>query len=566
MEQLSPMDASFLYFETANAPMHIGSVAIYDQATVDGGVLAFKEILKNYESRLHLARSFRQRIVRVPLSLDHPYWLEDPDFDLEYHVRHIALPKPGDWRQLCIQVARLHARPMDTTRPLWEFTVIEGLDNVEGLPKGSFAIVSKVHHAAIDGVSGAEMTAAVHDIEVDAVPPPPEKAWLPERMPTAVELLSRTSVNNVRQPFKLARVVAESVPALARLGIGLSAGKLKRVGAVPRTRFNGKVSPHRVFDGRSFKLSDIRAIKNAVEGATVNDAVIAIVGGALNKYLSSKNELPKDSLIAMAPISVRSKDQQKSAGNQVSAMSVAVRSDIADPLERLVAVFESTTNSKEMTNAIGASTLTDYSQFIPSTVAGLAARLYTNLGLANRITPIFNTVITNIPGPQIPLYMTGARLVTQFGLGPILDGMGIIHPVFSYCGEITISFTSCREMIPDPAFYAACIQESFDEMLAATRGKHVKTGAAGRAGIARAAVPAEVAAAEAAAVKEKLGQKSTQKPAQKPAQNPAQETTKKQAAAKRAGSKKPAAKKAGPTEAASLADTQVVPPRIEAAE
>ncbi|HEY4343534.1 MAG TPA: wax ester/triacylglycerol synthase family O-acyltransferase, partial [Parvibaculum sp.] len=520
-----------------------------DQATVDGGVLAFKEILKNYESRLHLARSFRQRIIRVPLSLDHPYWLEDPDFDLEYHVRHIALPKPGDWRQLCIQVARLHARPMDTTRPLWEFTVIEGLDNVEGLPKGSFAIVSKVHHAAIDGVSGAEMTAAVHDVEPDAVPAPPETPWLPERVPTSVELLSRTSVNNVRQPFKLARVVMESVPALARLGIGLSAGKLKRVGAVPRTRFNGKVSPHRVFDGRSFKLSDIRAIKNAVEGATVNDAVIAIIGGALNKYLSSKNELPKDSLIAMAPISVRSKDQQKSAGNQVSAMSVAVRSDIADPLERLVAVFESTTNSKEMTNAIGASTLTDYSQFIPSTVAGLAARLYTNLGLANRITPFFNTVITNIPGPQIPLYMTGARLVTQFGLGPILDGMGIIHPVFSYCGEITISFTSCREMIPDPAFYAECIQESFEEMLAATKGQHVKTGAGARTGLTRAAVPAEVAAAEAAAVKKKL----EQKPA------------KKQATAKRAAPKKTAAKKAKPAEAASLADTEVAP-RIEAAE
>ncbi|MDR3500329.1 MAG: wax ester/triacylglycerol synthase family O-acyltransferase [Parvibaculum sp.] len=549
MEQLSPMDASFLYFETANAPMHIGSVAIYDQSTVKGGVLGFKEILKNYEARLHLARSFRQRIIRVPMSLDHPYWLEDPDFDLEFHVRHIALPKPGDWRQLCIQVARLHARPLDTNRPLWEFTVIEGLDNVEGLPKNSFAIVSKVHHAAIDGVSGAEMTAAVHDLTPDATPTPPEKPWLPERVPTAVELLSRTSINNVRQPFKLAQVVASSIPALARLGIGLSAGKLKRVGAVPRTRFNGQVSPHRVFDGRSFKLADIRAIKNAVEGATVNDAVIAIVGGALRKYLESKHELPKDSLIAMAPISVRSPGQQKSAGNQVSAMSVAVRSDIADPLERLVAVFESTTNSKEMTNAIGASTLTDYSQFIPSTVAGLAARLYTNLGLANRITPIFNTVITNIPGPQVPLYMTGARLVTQFGLGPILDGMGIIHPVFSYCGEITISFTSCREMIPDPAFYAECIQESFEELKAATEGKHVKSATGARAGIARAAVPAEVAAREAEAMKAKLGQKAA----------------KTEAHAKRAAPKKAAAKKPKPVAALAEAETPH-PSRIEAAE
>ncbi len=544
MEQLSPMDASFLYFETANAPMHIGAVAIYDQSTVKGGVLGFKEILKNYETRLHLARAFRQRIVRVPLSLDHPYWLEDPDFDLEFHVRHIALPKPGDWRQLCIQVARLHARPLDTARPLWEFTVIEGLDNVEGLPKNCFAIVSKVHHAAIDGVSGAEMTAAVHDLAPDAEPTPPEKPWLPEREPTAIELLSRTTANNVRQPFKLARVIAESVPALARVGIGLTAGKLKRVGPVPRTRFNGQVSPHRVFDGRSFRLDDIRAIKNAVEGATVNDAVIAIIGGALRKYLAAKDELPKDSLIAMAPISVRAPNQQKSAGNQVSAMSVAVRSDIADPLERLVAVFESTTNSKEMTNAIGASTLTDYTQFIPSTVAGLAARLYSNLGIANRIMPIFNTVITNIPGPQVPLYMTGARLVTQFGLGPILDGMGIIHPIFSYCGEITISFTSCREMMPDPAFYAQCIEDSFEEMRAATRGKQVKTGAASRAGIARAAVPAEVAAAEAAALKSKLASKPAKKPV----------------AAKRATAKKPK-----PAKPASLSEVEKAP-RIEAAE
>lgn len=528
MEQLSPMDASFLYFETPNAPMHIGSVAIYDQSTVKGGILGFKEILKNYESRLHMARSFRQRVVKVPMSLDHPYWIEDPDFDLEYHVRHIALPSPGDWRQLCIQVARLHSRPLDTSRPLWEITVIEGLDNVEGLPKGSFAVISKVHHAAIDGVSGAEMTAAIHDVDPTIHPLPPKKQWVPEREPTAVELLSRTSVNNVRQPFKLATVVAQSVPGLARLGIGLTAGKLKRAGRVPRTRFNGQVSPHRVFDGRSFELADIRAIKKAVDGATVNDAVIAICGGALRKYLEAKDQLPSESLIAMTPISVRPPNQQKAAGNMVSAMAVAVRSDIEDPLERLIAVYEATTNSKEMTNAVGASTLADYSQFIPSTVAGLAARLYSNLGLANRINPIFNTVITNVPGPQHPLYMTGARMVTQYGLGPILDGMGLIHPVFSYCGKITISFTSCRNMIPDPAFYAECIEESFDELMEATHGKHVHPkGSHKRASVVRAAVPAEMAGATGGGSAEKATPRKT---AKKPAKA-------KKAAPKTTGSK-----------------------------
>jgi len=464
MDQLSPMDASFLYFETANAPMHIGGLTIYDQSTVEGGVLGFKRILENYETRLHLARSFRQRIVHVPMNLDHPYWIEDPNFDIEFHVRHIALPKPGNWRQLCIQVARLHARPLDISRPLWEFTVIEGLDQVEGLPPGSFGIMSKIHHAAIDGVSGAEIVAAIHDIAPDARPAPPEKPWVPERDPNVLELLSRTYINNLRQPFKLAGVVASSVPALAKVGIGLTAGKLKTAGPVPRTRFNASISPHRVFDGRSFSLSDIRAMKSAVEGATVNDVIVAVVGGAMRKYLEAKDELPKESLIAMAPISVRSDDKKKAAGNLVSGMMLSIRTDIADPAERLRAVFQATKSSKELTNAIGAKTLSDYSQFIPSTLSGLAARLYSNLGIANRIRPFFNTVITNVPGPQIPLYMTGSRMVTHYGLAPILDGMGIIHPVFSYCGQITVSFTSCREMMPDPDFYAACIQESFDEM------------------------------------------------------------------------------------------------------
>src|SRR2546421_7966556 len=173
MQQLTGLDASFLYFETPNAPMHVGGISIYDQSTAPNGQVTFKGILENIEKRLHLVRAFRQRIVRVPFDLDHPYWIEDPDFDLEFHVRHIALPKPGDWRQLCIQAARLMARELDLNKPLWEFYVIEGLDNVEGVPEGSFAIVSKVPHAPIDGVSGAEMPPPTHDLTPDAEPAPP---------------------------------------------------------------------------------------------------------------------------------------------------------------------------------------------------------------------------------------------------------------------------------------------------------------------------------------------------------------------------------------------------------
>jgi len=228
------------------------------------------------------------------------------------------------------------------------------------------------------------------------------------------------------------------------------------------------VTGHRVIEARSFDLQEVRAIKSAIPGATINDAILTICGGALRKYLTEKLELPKESLVAMAPISVRSKEQKNTMGNQVAAMIVPLGTEIEDPLERLEAVHQAASNSKEMTHAVGAKLMTDYSQFIPSTTAALAARVYTEYGLADRMSVPFNCVITNVPGPQVPLYCAGAKMVMQVGLGPIFDGMGLILPVFSYCGSIVISATSCREMMPDPEFFAECLQESFDELKAAT--------------------------------------------------------------------------------------------------
>jgi diacylglycerol O-acyltransferase / wax synthase len=470
MQQLTGLDASFLYFETANSPMHVGGIMIYDQSTAPGGKVTFRGILANFEKRLHLARCFRQRLAYVPLNLDHPYWIEDPDFDLEFHVRHIALPKPGDWRQLCIQAARLHSRPLDHNHPLWEVYVIEGLDNVPELPKGSFAIVFKIHHAAIDGVTGAEIIAALHDLEPDAEPAPAKQAWSPDAVPGTSELFTRTMFNNVIYPFRLGRIMGESVPAMARLRQELQAREFKTPASVPRTRFNGTVTAHRVLDGRSFDLETIRAMKNAVKGATVNDVVLAVCGGSLREYLRSKKELPRESLLAMAPISVRSEEQRGTGGNQVSAMVVPLHTEIGDPVERLNAVHEGAVQSKALTQAVGARLLTDYGQFIPSSLAGLAARLYSRFNLANSANPFFNTVVTNVPGPQKPLYFCGARMVTTYGMGPIGDGLGLIHPVFSYCGQITIAATSCRKVMPDPGFYAKCLQDSFDAMKAATLG------------------------------------------------------------------------------------------------
>lgn len=469
MEQLTGQDASFLYGETARSPMHIGALAIYDPEGLEGGTQRFKNILTFIEERLHLAKTFRRKLVEVPFNLDHPYWIEDKDFDIEFHIRHIRLPEPGDWRQLCIQTSRLHSRALDLTKPLWEFTVIEGLDDVPGLPKGSYAILSKIHHACIDGVSGVDITQAIHGLEpFPEMPSPPVKAWKGESMPNSVDLVTRANLNNMSQPFKFAEVMAKAVPAMVRFQKGLVQKKFSVNTKVPRTRFSGVITSHRVVDGRNFDLSEVKKIKSMVDGATVNDAVLSIVGGALRKYLESKRELPAETLVAMAPISVRGEEGKKAFGNQVAAMTVKLGTDIADPLKRLQAVHDAASSSKEMTNAVGAKLMTDFSQFIPSTTAALATRLYSDMRMAENVNVGFNCVVTNIPGPQFPLYCAGARLVTQFGLGPVFDGMGLIFPVFSYCGQITITVNSCREMMPDPEYFAICLQESFDELKAIT--------------------------------------------------------------------------------------------------
>ncbi len=469
MQQLSGMDASFLYGETSRAHMAGAGVSIYDQSTAPGGKVTFKGILAHIEGRLPAARVFRQRLVRVPFDLDHPYWIEDPDFDLEFHVRHIALPKPGDWRQLCIQVARLISRPLDLDRPLWELYVIEGLDNVDRVPKGSFALVSKIHHAAIDGMSGVELTNAIHDDTPDAAPPVLQDTWKPEEIPSTAQLLGRAGLNNAARPMHFARVMGRTVPQLGRLQDQVRKQNITPPPTtIPRTRFSGAVSAHRVFDGVRFDLDDMKRIKKTVDGATVNDVVLTVVGGGLRSYLQAKGELPEEALIAMAPISVRSEEERSAAGNLVSGMFVTLGTDIADPVARLKAVRTSTHEQKEFMNAVGARTLVDFADLMPGGLVGLAGRTSARLSLANRLRPVFNATVTNMPGPQKPLYMAGAKCVAMYGAGMIVEGMGLIHPVLSYCGDITISFTSDREMMPDPAFYAECLNQAFDDLAAAT--------------------------------------------------------------------------------------------------
>lgn len=523
MHQLSGLDASFLYLETTNTPMHIGSLCIYDQSTAPGGHVRFKDILAFYEQRLHRARVFRQRLARVPLSLDHPYWIEDPDFDLEFHIRHIALPEPGDWRQLCIQAARLHARALDLNRPLWEVTVIEGLDAVEGVPPGSFAVVSKIHHAAIDGVSGAEIAAALHDPAPDAEVMDNNRVWVPEREPTGLEMLARTAKRTATGPARLARTAARTLPSLGRLAGGMATKQIKPTPTVPRTRFNGNVSPHRVFDARVFSLDEIKAIKNSQPGVKVNDVVVAVCGGALRKYLESKHELPEESLVTLAPMSIRPQNKMRSEGNLVAGMSLPIRTDIADPLERLLAVHEDSDNAKKMTGAMGPELMANVADFLPSTASSLFVRAFGRMRMAESVPPVFNTVISNVPGVNFPLYSMGSKMVGNFGLGPVVHGVGLFHPVVSYNGMIAISIVACREMMPDPAFYMECLQASYDELKDATIGEGAKARATAAVKAAPAAEPEKAAA-----------------PAEKPKAVPAKP---KKAPAKKKAKKRPAAAK-----------------------
>ncbi|HEU4840071.1 MAG TPA: wax ester/triacylglycerol synthase family O-acyltransferase [Ilumatobacteraceae bacterium] len=469
MQQLSGQDASFIYSERPHAPTHITSISIYDPSTAPGGEVTFADVLEHLDARLHLARAFRQKVVRVPGDLDHPYWVEDGEFDLEYHVRQLALPRPGDWRQFCVQAARLHARPLDLSKPLWELYVIEGLDAVPGVPDGCFGFVLKVHHAAVDGKSGVEMITAIHGQSAEIIdPPPPLVPWQPESDPSPLSLYARATLNAVRVPGRAMRLAGRLTPGLGRAAAALrSSGDRSTSDLAPGTRFSGPVTAHRVLDARTFPFRALRPMRDAVPGATVNDVALSVIGGALRAYLDELGELPATSLRAMTPVSVRTESERSDLGNQVSAMMVSLATDIADPVERLAAVQRSTSGSKEVTQAIGARNLTELSQLAPGLLIGVGTRLSSRFARRGQ-AGLVNTVVTNVPGPRQPLYFAGARSLRTFGAGPVVDGMGLINIVGSYEEQFVLSFTACREMMPDPERYADALEAAFDELAAAT--------------------------------------------------------------------------------------------------
>ncbi|MBT4522917.1 MAG: wax ester/triacylglycerol synthase family O-acyltransferase [Halieaceae bacterium] len=475
LKQLSGQDSTFLFLDTDRASTGGTLIYIYDQSTIPSGKLRFKQILSHIDSRIDSSPIFRQKLKRVPLNLDNPYWVTDKNFRLENHVSHVALPKPGDWRQFCILASRLTRPHFDMERPLWEMYVIEGLDNVDWLPRGSFAILTRLHHAAVDGTAAAELTWALHDLSPGGENPEKKFASPGEtRSPSNIEMAARVWWNNTLSPLRLARPLSHALPAVGSKLLNIAARNLSpRIepqaasSTVPDSRFNRRVSPHRVFNTARFTLDDLKALRKPAPGSTVNDLVVTLIGGALRHYLDHHGESPAQSLVSVMPVNTRDETgNQSGAENQISLMAAAIGSQIDNPVDRLRFVHEQTSQSKTALAGIGARDLTDINKHIPTALLAAAGKMISTVGFDSAGTGkrLFNMAISNVPGPTQPLYLQGAKLKFWSIVGPLADGMGILFAVTSYNGELFISPTACRDIVPDPDFMLECIERSYKEM------------------------------------------------------------------------------------------------------
>ena len=469
MKQLSAQDAQFLYIETGNNLTHVMGVNIFDPSTAPGGKVRFKDIIEHIETRLIYSPVFKRRLMRLPLDFDHPYWVEDEFFDIEHHMFHSRLPEPGDWRQFCIHLARHFSRPMDMNRPLWDMYVIEGLDRIKGIPKGSYAIATRVHHAAIDGASAMHFFSALSDRDPEGTPAIDLEPFTEElgESPSTINVLNRALISNIQSPVKMASTLLKFSPAIfdtIRKTLGSDASKGKKV---PQTRFNQPVSPHKMFEGTRFSLTDLKRIKDSVEGSTINDVVLAICSGALRTYLDHHGELPADPLVAIAPVNARSSGRDAELpGNNISAMSVALPTNVSDPLERLQIIRDTTRQTKAAKSGISARLMTDLSKHVPAATMAGVARLIAGGRFTSRLCNLF---ISNVPGPQQPLYMNGAKMLHTYGMAPLADGMGLFIATPSYNGEMTFSVISAREIMPDIEYFRKCIDASFKELFKAVK-------------------------------------------------------------------------------------------------
>ena len=467
MQRLTGLDATFLYLETPNNHMHVASTAVFDPRDVPEGY-SFEKVKEMVANRLPLLPPFRRRLVTIPFQLHHPLWIEDPDFDINNHVRRAALPSPGGARELAEFAADVMGRPLDRSRPLWEMYVVEGLEG------GYIGTVTKTHHAAIDGVSGAELTANLLDLSPETMwLDPAEDTWKPDRIPSDAELVAFALQSLSRQPIAAAKAVrrtAEAALNLRRRNREPHVTPPPAPFSAPDTSINASITPHRSFAFTQMSLDDVKHAKNAL-GGTVNDIVLAMCAGALRRYFDAKDEHADGPLVAMIPISVRAEDEKGAMGNRVSSMLVSLASDVDDPLERLATIREATKNAKEQDRAIGADTLTNWTEFAAPAIAARAARLYSNMKMADRHRPLFNVTISNVPGPPFPLYSAGARMVAMYPMGPIMDGGALNITVMSYMDTMNFGLVACSDVIPNVADIGRYLDESLDELLKLANSK-----------------------------------------------------------------------------------------------
>ena len=491
MRQLSGIDVSFLNMEGGGTYGHVSSLNLYDPSTAPGGagLTATKETILQ---RIDQLAPFRRRLAEVPFGLDRPYWIEDPDFDIDYHVRHHAVPPPGSPQQLAEVVSRIHARALDRRHPLWELYVIEGVD--EGR---LIAQVTKVHHAAVDGAAGAQMLAAILDVDPDARPTLPPVAWTPDEEPDPLDLLQRTLKGYVRAPDRFVRHTYFTVRAFAERSsngsmhvladliatplpgpIGTAIRNRLRGGerdidrppptpiaAAPRTPFNASITPHRRFSYTTLPLDDAKRIRHA-HGCTFNDVVMALCSGTLRRYLLEHDALPAESLVAMVPVSIRTGDEDDLYQNRVSAMFAELATEEPDPVTRIERARKAMDGAKANFAAIPAEALMDYTRFAPPAIAARAMRMYSRLRIADRMNPPFNVVISNVPGPNYPLYLAGARLEHFYPISALVDGQGLNITVQSYNGSLDFGFIADRKLVPDVWRLTDLLEESFEELLA----------------------------------------------------------------------------------------------------
>jgi diacylglycerol O-acyltransferase / wax synthase len=436
-DRLSGLDTSFLNLETGPVHMHVASTTLFE-----GPAPSYEELRDHIASRLHLVPRFRQKLRFVPFGQGRPVWVDDPHFNLDYHVRHTALPSPGSEDQLRVLAARVFSQRLDRSKPVWEMWLVDG---VEG---GRFALVTKAHHCLVDGVSGVDITTVLFDLDREAPEPATAQSWLPRPEPSRAQLLGEALLDRATNPAEIGRGARELVSAPTRAAQAIvkelgAAGTFLRTGfAAPRSPINCSIGPYRRFGWVRTDLDDLKRVKN-VAGGTVNDAVIAAVAGALGRFLRGRGHSTDEvELRAMVPISVRTADEHGALGNRVSAMMAPLPVGRRDPIDRMQAVSETMRHLKTSGQAVGASLLTDVTNFTPPTIAAQAARLQSR-------QRFFNTVVTNVPGPQFPLYLLGRELLDIFPMVPLAANQAVCFGIMSYNGGVNFGLVGDYDSMPD---------------------------------------------------------------------------------------------------------------------